>query len=81
MPDGTGYLTRHTLRPLPADRTYQLWAIIDGEVISAGVLGADPGVVPFRIDPGGFEGFAITEEAVGGVAASENQPVVAWLAA
>ena len=81
MPDGTGYLTQHTLEPLPADRTYQLWAIVDGQVISAGVLGSDPGVVPFHIDVEGFEGFAITEEVVGGVVASENQPVVAWLAA
>ena len=81
MPDGTGYLTQHTLQPLPDDRTYQLWAIVDGKVISAGVLGPDPDVVPFRIDVDGFEGFAITEEVVGGVVSSENQAVVAWLAA
>ena len=81
MPDGTGYLAEHTLQPLPADRTYQLWAIVDGKVISAGVLGPEPGVVPFHIDPDGFEGFAITEEVVGGVPASENAPVVAWLGA
>ena len=81
MPDGTGYLAEHTLRPLPADRTYQLWAIVDGKVISAGILGSEPGVVPFHIDPEGFEGFAITEEVIGGVPASENAPVVAWLAA
>ena len=60
MPDGTGYLTEHTLWPLPPDRTYQLWAIVDGKVISAGILGSDPGMVPFRIDPEGFAGFAIT---------------------
>ncbi len=81
MPDGTGYLSQHTLQPLPADRTYQLWAIVNGRVISAGVLGPDPDVVPFRIDAHGFEGFAITEEAIGGVVASENAPVVAWLEA
>ena len=79
MPDGTGYLAEHSLRPLPADRTYQLWAVIDGKVISAGVLGPDPGVVPFRIDPQGFAGFAITEEVVGGVESSQNDAVIAWL--
>ena len=81
MPDGTGYLAEHTLAPLSADRTYQLWALVDGKVISAGVLGANPGVVPFHIDPDGFEGFAITEEVIGGVEASENAPVVVGLAA
>ncbi len=81
MPDGTGYLAEHTLRPLPADRTYQLWAIIDGKIISAGILGPDPGIVPFRIDPEGFSGFAITEEVVGGVESSQNDPVIAWLEA
>lgn len=81
MPDGTGYITQHTLEPLPADRTYQLWAIVDGRVISAGVLGSDPGTTPFHIDVEGFEGFAITEEVVGGVVSSANDPVVAWLSA
>ena len=81
MPDGTGYVAEHTLQPLPADRTYQLWAIVGGKVISAGVLGSNPGVVPFHIDPEGFEGFAITEEEVGGVVSSQNDAVVAWLAA
>lgn len=81
MPDGTGYLAEHTLQPLPDDRTYQLWAVIDGKIISAGILGSNPGVVPFRIDPQGFAGFAITEEAVGGVESSQNDPVIAWLEA
>ena len=79
LPDGTGYLTQHRLQPLPPDRTYQLWAITDGRIVSAGVLGAEPGVVPFRVDPAGLEGFAITEETAGGVAVSDNPPVVSWL--
>lgn len=81
MADGTGFLAEHTLQPLAAERTYQLWAIVGGKVISAGVLGPSPGVVAFRIDAEGFEGFAITEEVVGGVESSENDAVVAWLAA
>jgi hypothetical protein len=81
MPDGTGYLAEHTLAPLSADRTYQLWALVDGKVISAGILGPNPDVVPFHIDLEGFEGFAITEEVVGGVESSENSPIVVGLAA
>lgn len=81
MPDGTGYLTQHTLQPLLEDRTYQFWAITDGTVISAGVLGPKPELIPFHIDVAGFEGFAITDEVAGGVVASESQPVVAWLGA
>jgi len=76
--DGTGYIADSTLPALPEGRTYQLWAVVDGRVISAGVLGADPDVVPFRVDPVGLEALAITEEVVGGVAVSENPILVAW---
>lgn len=76
--DGTGYVADSTLPDLPAGRTYQLWAVVDGRVISAGVLGADPDIVPFRVDPDGLEALAITEEVAGGVAVSENPILVAW---
>lgn len=79
LPDGTGLLADHDLAPLPADRTYQLWAIQDGRVISAGLLGSDPGVVAFHIDPALLEGLVITEEVAGGVAVSEQPPLAAWL--
>lgn len=77
---GVGYLTNHALPALDPDRTYQLWAVVDGEVISAGLLGSQPELVSFRIDPQGLEAFAVTEEAYGGVAVSDNPPVVAWTA-
>lgn len=79
LPDGTGLLAEHELEPLPSDRTYQLWAIQDGRVISAGLLGRDPGVVAFHIDPDLLEGLVITEEVAGGVAVSEQPPLAAWL--
>lgn len=79
QPDGTGFVTASTLAALPADRTYQLWAIVNDEVLSAGVLGQDPTVVPFRIDPEGLQGFAVTEEVAGGVAVSQNAPAAVWL--
>jgi anti-sigma-K factor RskA len=75
LPSGTGYLVRNNLRPLPAGRTYQLWAL-DGEVpISAGVLGRHPGVVAFSVEPT-VRGLAITEEQSGGVSTPQNEPLV-----
>ena len=78
-PDGAGFLTAESLPALSDDRTYQLWAIVDDRIISAGVLGADPDVSPFRVE-GNLVGLAVTEEIVGGVAVSENDPVALWLA-
>lgn len=81
LPDGTGYVHSNTLAALPADATYQLWAVVDDRVISAGVLGNDPRVIPFHVDPDGLQGLVITEEVAGGVAQSEADPVVAWFEA
>ena len=77
--DGTGYVADHNLPRLPEGRTYQLWAVVGDQVISVGVLGEDPGVTPFRVDPRDLAGFAVTEEVSGGVVSSENAAVVAWL--
>jgi anti-sigma-K factor RskA len=74
LPDGTGYLVRHNLRPLPPGRTYQLWALEDAAPISAGVLGPNPDVVAFSVDPR-VGGLAITVENAGGVVSSENDPL------
>lgn len=75
LPDGSAYLVPERLPTLPADRSYQLWALEDGSRISAGVLGNVPGVVAFHVG-GRVLGFAITEEQAGGVVASNNPPVV-----
>ena len=64
------------LPALAADRTYQLWALADGQKISAGVLGARPQVVAFRYAPSGLSGFAVTDEHAGGVVSTQNAPVV-----
>jgi hypothetical protein len=74
LPDGRGYLVQDSLRPLPEDRTYQLWALGD-QVISAGVLGHDPGVAAFNVSPE-ITGLAITDEVAGGVVAPKESPVV-----
>jgi hypothetical protein len=76
LPDGTGFLVADDLPALPGDRTYQLWALANGQKISAGVLGARPRVVAFRYAPAGLSGFAVTDEQSGGVVATQNAPVV-----
>jgi anti-sigma-K factor RskA len=77
--DGESYLISEVLPALSADRTYQLWVIVDDRIISAGVLGSAPTVNPFRVE-GDILGLAVTEEIAGGVAVSENDPVALWLA-
>lgn len=76
--DGTGFLLTESLNRLPSDRTYQLWAVTGTGVISAGVLGPNPDVVPFRM-AGEIIGFAVTEEIAGGVVTSQNQPIATGL--
>jgi hypothetical protein len=78
LPDGTGFLLDNDLDPLDRSRTYQLWAVQDGTVISAGVLGASPGVVTFHVDPQLLEGLVITAERAGGVVTSEQTEASAW---
>lgn len=75
LPDGTGYIVRHNLKPLPTDRTYQMWALEGDRAVSIGVIGYRPGVVAFRFS-GEIEGFAITNEVAGGVNVTGNAPVV-----
>ena len=77
-PDGVGYLVADSLPALPSDRSYQLGAIVEGNVLSAGLLGSDPGISPFVVT-GELQGLAITEEVAGGVVSSENDPVTIWL--
>jgi anti-sigma factor RsiW len=75
LPDGRGYLVRANLPRLPDDRTYQLWAIVDGSRVSAGVLGPEVRPVAFTV-AGRPAGLAITAERAGGVATTTEVPVV-----
>lgn len=77
-PDGTGFVWSDGLPAVADSRTYQLWAVVEGEKVSAGVLGSDPDLVPFHVS-GSVGALAITEEVSGGVTATEQQPVVTGL--
>lgn len=76
--NGVGYVYADSLPALETSRTYQLWAIVGDQVISAGVLGPDPDNAPFQV-VGDIAGFAITEEVAGGVPVSEGETVAVWL--
>jgi hypothetical protein len=65
LPDGQGYLVSDRLDRLAPDRTWQLWAIVDNEAISMGVLGSDPGIAAFQA-VGEPSAFALSNEARGG---------------
>ena len=78
---GTGFVIDDAaegdgLARLPADRTYQLWAVMGDRTISLGLLGSHPGIVPFSVAGSApVTEFAITDEVAGGVVASHNQPI------
>ncbi len=74
--DGRGYvIPTDDLAALESDRTYQLWVINDAaDVISAGVLGADPAPAVFTWT-GEVSGFALTREVAGGVISSAGDVV------
>ncbi|MBK5266779.1 MAG: anti-sigma factor [Acidimicrobiia bacterium] len=79
QPDGSALIVENTLPPLPGDHTYQLWAVIDGEVVSAAVLGPDPHIASLRIE-GQVAVLALTVEQFGGVVVSDQEPAAVWLA-
>ena len=75
LPDGIGYLVTSNLPALAKERTYQLWAVDGTTRISIGVIGAEPHVVPFKMDPK-VSTLAITDEVAGGVVSTSRDPVV-----
>ncbi len=70
-PGGLGVISLRELADLGPDRTYQLWGVIDDQVISLGVLGHRPAVEPFTVD-GGLTALVVTDEAAGGVPTSQQ---------
>ncbi len=76
--DGEGFIDGSALPTLAENRTYQLWAIVGDRVISVGLMGNRPGITAFRVE-GHLAGLAISEEVLGGVVVSEQDPVALWL--
>ena len=76
--DGEGFIDGSGLPTLAENRTYQLWAIVGDRVISVGLMGNRPDISAFRVE-GQLAGLAISEEVLGGVVVSEQDPVGVWL--
>lgn len=75
LPDGTGLLTIEDLPAVGEDRTYQLWGVMDDEVVSVGLAGTGPGTTTFTADTLRLQALVLTEEEAGGVAVSEADPL------
>jgi anti-sigma-K factor RskA len=67
--DGQGYLVGAGLPALPGGRTYQLWGVASGRVLSLGVFGAHPGTVAFAARDR-WDTFVLTAEMSPGVVTS-----------
>ncbi len=68
---GQGYLLGNTLPQLPPQQTYQLWGVIEGQVISLGVLGRNPEIELFAARAP-VTTLVVTIEEAGGVVADGN---------
>ena len=62
-----------TLPPLPSDRTYQAWSIVNGQPRSIGLL-QPTGPHGFQIDLSGAEAIALSVEPAGGSPAPTTEP-------
>jgi anti-sigma-K factor RskA len=76
LPDGRAYWVDDDLSALPPGRTYQLWALASGKVVSLGVMGRSPQNVPFRVERNMTE-LMVTAEPTGGVPAPTTAVLVA----
>jgi anti-sigma factor RsiW len=74
---GAAYLIPQDLSKLSSNMTYQLWGQIDGQMISLGLLGPNPGVTAFSTNrKAPVSSFAITAERSGGVLQPTHTPIV-----
>jgi len=51
LPDGEGYLINPSMPTIGSAKTFQLWALSRGKVVSLGVLGSHLTSVPIRVEP------------------------------
>jgi anti-sigma-K factor RskA len=73
-PSGDLYVVAHGLADLGSDRTYQLWSIDAGRVVSLGLLGSHPGVV--MLGTASPAKLAVTVERAGGSVKATTTPIL-----
>jgi anti-sigma-K factor RskA len=72
--NGNGYLRNENLAELPEGKTYQLWTIVDGAPVSAGLLGRSPKTSAFSADAK-VQAVAVSIEDAAGASAPTATPV------
>ncbi|MGH9056776.1 MAG: anti-sigma factor domain-containing protein [Acidimicrobiales bacterium] len=73
---GAGFWFNEGLPALASAKTYQLWAMVDGQAISVGVLGDHPQTVAFSLGSAATtDAFAVTVEPAGGSVSPTRPPV------
>jgi len=80
--NGGGFFVANGLPAAPTGKTYQLWVIAEGTLVSAGVFVVDPkGSATLQVKPlsgvGKVEMFAVTLEPVGGLPKPSGQMYLA----
>lgn len=76
--NGVGYFVRSTMTELPSSQTYQLWASINGRLISLGLLGRQPAsgaAFSLGSSAAGARELMVTVEPAGGVARPDRAPI------
>jgi anti-sigma-K factor RskA len=75
VPDGRGYFVSSAMPALPADETYQLWAMFGSRAVSLGLMGDRPAQVVFTVASGSPTQLAVTVEPAGGLARPDRLPI------
>ncbi len=77
--DGKGYIRLHNHEHLSDDHTYQLWTVVDGKPVSAGMLGTNPSVAAFAISSNAVAVALSVEKATGAAVPETGAIAVATL--
>jgi Anti-sigma-K factor rskA/Putative zinc-finger len=78
--NGAGFIRLDSAEPLPDGKTYQLWTVVDGKPVSAGLLGQKPTLAAFVVSSNAQAVALSVEDAVGATAPSADPIAIAAIA-